>query len=342
MSAPAVESLERTGHEVLERARRRVQPLLEEQVSLRLSALGGVAAYHLGWQEADGARSQAGCGKTVRPALCFAAAEAVGASADAARTEAAAVQLVHDFSLLHDDLIDGDRTRRHRPAVWASFGLPAGVLCGDALVATALAAVASASGEAAGFLAETVVELVEGEALDVAFEQRARVSPQEYVAMAGAKTGALMGCACRLGALAGGADRLRAAQLAAFGRELGVAFQIADDLLGLYGEEAATGKPVGSDLASRKKSLPILAALAADTSSGRELAALYGQSGPMSEADVAHAARLVHAAGGVDIARRYAADALRRARTALDEARPTAHGREHLTALAHVLTHRDR
>ncbi|MGW7520499.1 polyprenyl synthetase family protein [Streptomyces sp. NPDC054796] len=343
MLAPTVESMERTGAELLERARRRMRARLEEQVSSRLSVTRREAGYHLGWLDADGRPAEGSAGKAVRPALCFAAAEAVGTDAQDAVPAAMAVQLVHEFSLLHDDIIDGDRTRRHRPAVWAAFGTSAGVLCGDALLSLAHAILAAApTGDGASLaLAETVVELVEGEALDVAFERRDVVRPGEYVAMASAKTGALMDCACRLGALAGAAAPQQAKTLGGFGRHLGIAFQITDDLLGLYGDEAVTGKPVGSDLAARKKTLPVLAALASPSPAGTELARLYAREDTLTAEETDRAVRLVEEAGGAAAARREAERELLQAQTALADAAPTVEGRRQLMALAHLLTHRE-
>ncbi|MFE7268998.1 polyprenyl synthetase family protein [Streptomyces sp. NPDC057623] len=258
---------------------------------------------------------------------------------------AAAVELVHNFSLVHDDVIDRDELRRHRPTVWAVFGVPAALLCGDALLALALQAVAEArraevAARSVGLLCAAVVELVEGEALDTAFEQRDDVSADEYTAMAVGKTGALMGAACALGALAGGAEEERAQRFQRFGRHVGLAFQITDDLLGLYGDRAATGKPVGSDIASRKKTLPVLAAMGSGTEAGDRLTELYARPGPLDEKAVRQAVDLVDEAGGRATAERTAAQELRHALTALDEADPAPAAVHDLTALVHLMTHR--
>ncbi|MFK8844947.1 polyprenyl synthetase family protein [Streptomyces sp. Ac-502] len=253
--------------------------------------------------------------------------------------------MVHDFSLLHDDIIDGSRSRRHRPTVWAAFGTSDCILTGDALLSLAFTTVAEGPPEPApralGCLAEAVTELIEGEALDVAFEQRRQVSPSEYTAMAAAKTGALTACACTLGALAGGAAYERAQLLGAFGQHLGVAFQVVDDLLGLHGDPAVTGKPVGADLAAGKKTLPVLAALASGTWQGQELATVLADSTPQQGTELERAALLVEEAGGVSTARRTVNWELTLAFAALAEAIPAESDREELRALAHVLTSRD-
>ncbi|MDJ1135153.1 polyprenyl synthetase family protein [Streptomyces iconiensis] len=343
ITGPAVESLEGTGHQLLEQARARVRPSLRDRVEGRLTENRAAAGYHLGWLDEHGDPSEAGAGKAVRPALCYAAAEAVEGDIKEAGSAAMTVQLVHDFSLAHDDIIDGDRVRRNRPAVWAAFGTPAGVLCGDALLSLAFITLAEAGGggRALARLAEAVGELIEGEALDMAFEQREQVRLGEYTAMAAAKTGALMGCACALGALSAGCDENRADLLAAFGRHVGVAFQITDDVLGICGRQEVTGKPVGADLASGKKTLPILAALASGTPAGRELAELYAGPGELADEHVDRATHLVTEAGGVTAARQEIERELQQALAALAESGPAPRGRQQLTALAHVLTHRD-
>ncbi|MDS1272663.1 polyprenyl synthetase family protein [Lipingzhangella sp. LS1_29] len=343
VSPPAVQSLEQTGRGLLEQAQARVRPRLRHQVEARLVQNRQEVGYHLGLLDEQGRPSAAGAGKAVRPALCFAAAQTVGSAAEVAGAAAVAVQLVHDFSLAHDDIIDGDQTRRHRPAVWAAFGTSAGVLAGDALLGLAFTTLADADYDPAALaqLAETVVELVEGEAEDVAFEQRQTVRPSEYTAMATAKTGALMGCACALGALAGGGEESRVRLLRAFGRHLGVAFQVSDDLLGIYGQEQVTGKPVGSDIATRKKTLPVLAALASETPAGRELADLYSWTGELTPTAVERAAELVAQAGGVRAARQAVDQELKLAHAALAEADPAPVGHRELLALAHLLTHRE-
>ncbi|GAA1978542.1 polyprenyl synthetase family protein [Catenulispora subtropica] len=208
---------------------------------------------------------------------------------------AAAVELAHNFTLLHDDVIDRDRTRRHRPTAWTVFGAENAILTGDAMLALALRLV---GGEAAERLAECVIEICDGQYEDCAFEQRDDVTLDECLAMAGKKTGALLGCACALGALAVRAEPAAVAALDAFGRELGMAFQLTDDLLGIWGDPAATGKPVGSDLAARKKSLPVVAALSARSAAAADLAGLYALTRDFTEPELRHAADAVDRAGG--------------------------------------------
>ncbi|MEV0263800.1 polyprenyl synthetase family protein [Streptomyces sp. NPDC050617] len=333
------------GVAVLEWARQLTGPALRRWTELLPPAVAGWAGYHLGLQDETGRPPRGYRGKAVRPALVLSCAEAAGGAARDAVRAAVTVELVHNFSLLHDDVIDQDALRRHRPTVWKLFGVPAAILTGDARLALAHRVLATAPGprtaDSIAMLGHAVEGLVEGEAMDVAFERRPEVTTAEYAAMATAKTGALTGAACGLGALAGGADVERARFFTKFGRHLGLAFQIVDDLLGIIGDPGTTGKPVGGDLAARKKTYPVIAALASDTEQGRTLAGMYASGAPLSDADLRWAALLVTDAGGVRAARSAVDQELEAAFAALAEADPAPEARRDLMALARVLTHRD-
>src|SRR5205085_6091659 len=156
--------------------------------------------YHLGWADANGSPVQNGGGKGVRPALALLSAEAVGAPSTVAVPGAVALELVHNFSLLHDDVIDDDRERRHRPTVWALFGVGNAIITGDALFALALdVLLESGSPEtgarAASSLVASTSAMIAGQARDMAFESRVDVSLDECIAMEAGKTGALLACA---------------------------------------------------------------------------------------------------------------------------------------------------
>jgi geranylgeranyl diphosphate synthase type I len=251
-----------------------------------------VAGYHLGWLDERGGPAEAPAGKSIRPAFVLAAARATGRTGDPV-PGAVAVELVHNFSLLHDDVMDGDLTRRHRPTAWAVFGVGPAVLAGDALLTLALDLLRPHH-TAAPALAAAVQELIDGQFADLAFEERADVALDECLAMADAKTAALLGCSTALGAILAGAPPEQVRMLERAGRELGLAFQIVDDLLGIWGDPAVTGKPVGADLARRKKSIPVVAALTSGTPEGAELAARYAEP---DLHDVAEEARLVAMTG---------------------------------------------
>ncbi|RMI46648.1 polyprenyl synthetase family protein [Actinomadura harenae] len=303
-------------------------------------SMARIAAYHFGWEDAEGEPARADGGKVLRPALTLLCAEAVGGTAQAALPAAVAVELVHNFSLLHDDVMDGDLTRRHRPTAWNVFGAGAAILAGDALLARALELLAG-PGEGVAVLSRAVLELVEGQSSDMSFERRSDVGLAECVQMADRKTGALIGASCGLGALVGGGSAERAARLTAFGHRLGLAFQLVDDLLGIWGDPATTGKAAHSDLRSRKKSLPVVAALTSGTAAGGELAALYHQDRPLGDAERVRAAELVEAAGGREWARARAAELVDEALAELDASRPVGAAADHLRDLAGLVTTRD-
>jgi geranylgeranyl diphosphate synthase type I len=250
-----------TALSTLDHGRAVTTPALREAVA-RLDPLCGLAAsYHFGWCDEQGRPTTHRAGKAVRPALVLLAAEAVGASPEAAVPGAVAVELVHNFSLVHDDLLDGDRERRHRPTVWAIWDAATAILVGDAMLALAhevlLESPSPGAGPAAWMLAAATRELTRGQAYDLAFERRHDVTLAECFEMADAKTGSLLGASAAVGALLGGARPAAVDALSTFGRQCGLAFQLVDDVLGIWGDPAVTGKPVHSDLRSRKKSFPV-------------------------------------------------------------------------------------
>ncbi|MGP3999895.1 family 2 encapsulin nanocompartment cargo protein polyprenyl transferase [Streptomyces sp. 8N706] len=336
----------REAADLLERSRKTVNPALRAAVDSLPASMRRIAAYHFGWQDAHGAATGGNAGKAIRPALVLAATRALGGRAEQAVRAAAAVELVHNFTLLHDDVIDRDPTRRHRPTAWAVFGVPHAILAGDALHSLALRILAQdphpAATEAAGRLAACVVELCDGQYADCAFEQRSDVGLDESLAMAESKTGALLGCACALGALCAGAGTSAADAMDAFGREAGLAFQLIDDLIGIWGDPASTGKPAGADIVARKKSLPVVAALTSGTPAAAELADLYAMEGPLDGDDLRRAADAVERAGGRDWAQREACVRMASAMDRLARAVPDLAQAGDLLSLAEFVTRRNR
>ena len=276
--------------DILGRARELVDPAIA-------AALGGLgdelrvpAEYHF-----------KGRGKGTRPALAILSAEVVGAPPETAVPGAVAIELIHDFSLIHDDIIDNDAERRHRPTVWAKFGTGVGVVVGDALHALAFEVLLSDPSpprvKAAKNLAEAVSAMIAGQSMDMAFEESPSVTLEQCLAMEQGKTGALLSYASSVGAILAGADGAVVEELADFGAHMGVAFQAVDDLLGIWGDPERTGKPSGADLRERKKSVPVVIALNSDTPAAEELADLYAR--PEWDAGGVDAARsLVEAGGG--------------------------------------------
>jgi geranylgeranyl diphosphate synthase type I len=253
------------------------------------------------------------------------------------------VELVHAFSLLHDDIMDGDTSRRRRPAVWKAYGTGPAVLAGDALFALAVETLAATEAGAPGLrtLSAALGDLVRGQADDLLFAARPwtgpeRVRPAEYRAMAERKTGALLGCAAALGAQLGGGPPTAVAALDRAGRRLGLAFQIVDDVLGIWGDPEVTGKPVHGDLRERKKTFPVLAALDSPSPEARRLAALL-----TSGADPQEAAVLVEAAGGRAAALDEARHHIAAAETALADISLRGTAVDELRALSAFLLRRD-
>ncbi|MEU3662359.1 family 2 encapsulin nanocompartment cargo protein polyprenyl transferase [Streptomyces sp. NPDC032940] len=334
--------------ELLRRSRTSVDPELRSAVASLPAAMRRVALYHFGWQHADGTPATGNAGKAIRPALVLTSAAALGGAGarTAAVRAAAAVELVHNFTLLHDDVMDRDVTRRHRPTAWTVFGTTDAILAGDALQALALRLLATdphpASAAAAGRLADCVVELCEGQQADTSMEGRGphEVTLGETLAMAEAKTGALLGCACALGALYAGADDEDVRAMDAFGREAGLAFQLIDDVIGIWGDPRRTGKPAGADLAARKKSLPVVAALASGNPEAAALAELYAAPYAEDKEDLESTALAVERAGGRDWAQAQAADRMARAMQELARAVPEPEAAGGLLALAEFVTRR--
>ncbi|MEU9862498.1 polyprenyl synthetase family protein [Streptomyces sp. NPDC047971] len=315
---------------VVARSRELVRPALVDAVGRLHPWTGEMAAYALGWSDVAGTPDPDGSeGKGVRQALAVLGAEAAGADGSAAVPGAVATELVHTFSLLHDDIMDGDALRRQRPAVWKAYGTGPAVLAGDALHAQAVRTLAEApsphAATAVRHLCGTLDALVSGQADDLRFEQRpwtgaGAVELAEYRSMAERKTGALLGGAIGLGAVLGGAPARTVAVLDRAGRHLGIAFQAVDDLLGIWGDPEVTGKPVHGDLRQRKKTYPVLAALASGGTAARELAVLLESPEQLRGAGPARAAALVEEAGGRAAARAEARRNLDAARRGLEDA----------------------
>jgi geranylgeranyl diphosphate synthase, type I len=244
--APDIAMDERTAQSTLRRARTLLQPALRTWTARLPQPVERIASYHFGWTDSAGRPDDAPAGMTLRPALVFGCAAAVGCTAEDALDPAVAVELVHNFSLLHDDILDGDTTRRHRPTAWTVFGSPAALLTGDALLVHASRVLAERPHRhtAMGIrcLSEATTSLIEGEHTDISFEERSHVTLPECLTMTENKTAALLAASCLLGALWGGGTPEQAAALHRFGRHLGMAFQLADDVLDITGTDASLGK----------------------------------------------------------------------------------------------------
>jgi geranylgeranyl diphosphate synthase type I len=252
-------------------------PLVEEELRevLRagdrsLSTFYGMMHYHFGWVDRAFQPIDGWGGKRLRPVICLLANEAAGGEFQQALPAAAAVEIIHNFSLAHDDIEDEDDVRRHRQTLWKVWGVPQALTVGDGLFALAHVALErllergvspSRFLSAMAVLDRCCISLIEGQYLDLSFEGRAEVHEGEYLEMVGGKTAALLGCATELGALLATDDPEVVDHFRRFGAYLGFAFQMADDILGIWGDPRQTGKPCGSDIVRRKKTLPVVYAL---------------------------------------------------------------------------------
>ena len=232
--------------------------------------------YHMGWLDEYGEAAEVESGKRIRPTLSLLACEALGGDVKAALPAAAAVELVHNFSLIHDDIQDGNSERHNRPTVWWVWGPAQAINAGDGMHALARLALLRQTGEgmspertlkAVGLLDQACLRLCEGQYLDLTYQERVDISQDAYFKMVEGKTAALISCAAELGAVMSSAEEPVVQAMAQFGAKLGTAFQIRDDILDLWGQQD-TGKPLAGDILNKKKSLPIVYAI--ENASGAE------------------------------------------------------------------------
>src|SRR5438445_5093810 len=272
------------------------------QAEPALQPFYGMMLYHLGLD-----MERPGGGKRMRPLLCVLVYEALAGDAHAVLPAAAALELLHNFTLVHDDIEDQDPTRHHRPTVWSVWGVPQAINTGDGMYAASRLAVQRLRER--GFPAERIldfaclidqacVQVCEGQFLDISFENRTDITVERYRAMAAKKTGALI-AACAEGAAALATDdpQVREA-LARFGDDFGQAFQAYDDLQGIWATTERTGKLEMNDLVKRKKTLPVVIAFERASPRVRaELAALFGPAAPLAAASAASISEMLDAVG---------------------------------------------
>lgn len=336
----------------LEKLLTRYLPRIEEEMRAivqaadpRHAGLFGMLRYHMGWDDAAFNPCQAQTGKRIRPMLCLLTCKACGGDWERALPAAAAVELMHNFSLIHDDIEDGDETRRGRATVWTLWGVAQGLNAGDTLFALAQLAMLRLSDRGAPVLAvealrclnRTCVALTGGQYLDIGFESRDDISVADYLAMIEGKTAALSACSCELGALVAAAPAAQRERMGAFGYHMGMAFQMRDDVLGIWGDPSVTGKPAGADIVRRKKSLPILHGLGQSA----ELRALLAQD-TLSADDARHAKKLLEETNSREYAEQLTLEHHSQALAALEEANARGPAAQALYELAQLLLDRER
>jgi geranylgeranyl diphosphate synthase type I len=336
---------------VLERYRTDIEQTVRRLLESKPDGLYRMLRYHFGWADADGRPASHALGKALRPTLCLLACEAVGGQWRRALPAAAALELTHNFSLIHDDIQDGDRQRHHRATVWTVWGQAQAINAGDA--AFALSGLAMEQLRELGCPAETTLavwqllntatlRLVEGQYLDLAFEERVDISVDEYLAMIARKTGALIEAAVHIGALLGSGGIASIDHLRWYARALGLAFQIGDDLLGIWGQASETGKPVAADLRRRKKSLPVVYAMRHGSPRDQALLTeLYARNQRvLADGEVEQALGVLERARAEERARDILADYCSRAMLELERAHLPAWARTEFATVARFLAER--
>ena len=320
-----------------------------------LGDLNVLLQYHLGWCDKDGnpAGSPSSQGKALRPTLCMFACEALEGDLNRAVSAAAAIELIHNFSLIHDDIQDQDVERRHQPTVWSLWGQPKALVAGDSmqclgdlsmLRGAQLGVSPGTALRVSGILTEGYLEMIEGQCLDLGFETRTDITTDEYLHMIACKTGALIRSAVEVGATLANDDSTVTNAFASFGRYLGRAFQIRDDYLGVWGDETATGKSTDNDIRQRKKSFPAVFALDRAAGAARDdLHRIYDperRQEELDDSDVARVMAIMDELGAPQFADRLTAESATLASEALAEVELPSWARQEVDQLVDFLARR--
>lgn len=331
---------------LIEQMRPAIEAELKRTIALAFTAgledFQTMMAYHLGW-EGEGAGPDAQ-GKRLRPLLLLLSAASAGGKWQDALPAAAAVELIHNFSLIHDDIEDNSPRRRNRPTLWTIWGIPQAINAGDGMFNLAHLAMAGLAQTvstpvaltAEKILSQTCLHLTQGQFLDISYEKRSDLSLESYWKMVGGKTAALLAACAHIGALAAQAtpDECEAYRL--FGWSLGLAFQAQDDILGIWGEPSVTGKSAESDLVSGKKTLPVVFGLARQGPFAKRW-----QEGPLALDEVEDIARQLDMEGALEYTRERAHEQTKLALEALARANPVGQAGTELQELALRLLGRD-
>jgi geranylgeranyl diphosphate synthase type I len=340
----------------LKNAFERYLPLIEAELREalaprhpQLASFYGMMQYHLGWVDEDFVPCEGNAGKRLRPILCLLSCQAAGGNPDQALPAAVAIELVHNFSLVHDDIEDRSHLRRSRPTLWKVWGVPQAINAGDSLFVLAHLAMHRLADRgvpprrvltAFEIFDEACLALTEGQHLDLSFEACLDVDVERYFSMIRGKTAALFSAAAQLGALIAGSDPESIAHYLCFGENLGLAFQIVDDILGIWGDPQVTGKPAADDIQQRKKTLPIVRALEEEQrTGGKGLREIYHKETIDTEA-VEVALNILEDLGGRHYAEEMANSYYQRALAALDATDVEDKAQDDLRGLAAFLVER--
>jgi geranylgeranyl diphosphate synthase type I len=332
------------GPAILGRYRDAIERALQQAIGGGTSPIEDAARYVMGWEDGEG-RPLSSSGKRIRPALCLFAAEAFGANPADALPGAVAIELVHNFSLVHDEIQDHDLVRHNQPTTFARLGEAQAINVGDFLYTRAIAALTRGPGEvsrrmdALDILNDAIERMIRGQWEDLAFETRERVEVTEYLAMVAGKTGALLAAPVEIGAILAGASPESARTAGAWGERVGAAFQARDDYLGIWGDPEVTGKSNTNDISRKKKTLPVVHALNHPVA-GPILRAAYAKPA-VEPADVPGVVSALEAAGSADYCRERAATQAAEADRLLEMLPLDETARAEFRAIARYLVERD-
>ena len=308
-----------------------------------------IMKYHLGWLDEELKHVDQYGGKRFRPTLCLLTYNAIGGVYDKALPAAAAIELIHNFSLIHDDIEDMDTERRHKPTVWKLWGVPHAINVGDGMhVMANLAALRlnelnvthSKIVDVIGILNRTVMDLCEGQYLDMSFEGRTDVTTDMYLEMISRKTAALIEASTFIGAVLATNNEELAGHFRKFGRKIGIAFQIVDDIIGIWQRTEKTGKPTASDIRNKKKTLPILYAFEKASKKNRKLLTDTYKKDVLSDEDVTNILNVLEDVDAREASQKIASKFEREALEELNRSRVQNEAMDKLKALANFLVNR--
>jgi geranylgeranyl diphosphate synthase type I len=329
---------------------------LEEEIKSLIEArkspknLYKMMQYHLGWLDENLKPIDHYRGKRFRPILCLFAYYSLSGIYDKAFPAAAAIELIHNFSLIHDDIEDRDEERRHRPTVWKLWGDAQAINAGDGMhVFANLAALRLAKRnvtsdkvvEVLQTLNETVMTLCEGQFLDISFEARTDVGTKEYLDMIYRKTAALIESSVVVGASLATENKKIINHFRRFGNDLGMAFQIRDDIIGTWGDPKNTGKPKGSDIENKKKTLPVIYTFENSSKAEKKSLKRVYSKDRLSHKDVDFVIKLMEMKGAYEYANNIASEFERTALSALKKLKLNAEAMEMVLSLTEFLIKRD-
>ena len=336
---------------MFQRYRANISRSLRDSLSQQHSDVYDMLRYYMGWVDENGRPHEAMEGKALRPTLCLFACEAVGGGLEIAMPSAVALEFIHNFSLIHDDIQDRDEIRHNRKTLWAVWGDPKALVAGNVLrvVADECLHQLLDSGldydralAAGTLLTEAYLEMIEGQYLDLQFEGRHDISMSDYLNMISRKTGALIRCSLNLGAVVGAQEQGVRDAFKESGRAMGYVFQIIDDVLGVWGDEETTGKPVGADIRRKKNSYPVVYTMGTAKDKDQKMLNEIYEKDELDDSDVDSVLAVMDR---LDVKNQAQQEAEKYANVALESLAPvelSREARQEVEDLAHFLLVRDR